>query len=120
MIEDELKEYLDGIASDIKTVIRNELSDNRKHTAIPEFLNRSKIAVKWGYSCQSSLKKWQLPDFGIPAYFNGNSPMYSREKLYKIIDNPQYYKEQWNRLSIQEKKKIEDQYQQMKRSSSNN
>ncbi|MGL1892194.1 MAG: hypothetical protein OCD02_11250 [Spirochaetaceae bacterium] len=118
MENDKIPDYLKKFLSELKLEIRNELEEHRRYTIAPEFLNKSKIASKWGYASQGSLIKWQLPDFGIPAFFNGRSPMYGRSAVNKIINNPKTYKEKWSRLTVNEKIAIQKQYVLMKRQDS--
>lgn len=101
------REILEGIKIEIER-LRLDLNE-------PQYLNKSKIARLWDYSCQSQIKKWQLPNFGIPTHFKGRSPMYKRSEVIDILNNPIPYKEKWMRLTVKDKIKIQDDYESQKR-----
>lgn len=96
------------------TYIFEEINEIKTLLGQPEFWNKSKIASHWGYSNQNQLKEWQLPDFGIPAYFNGKSPMFRIIDVKRISINPEHYKQKWNRLTVKEKQEIRAKFQMLK------
>lgn len=106
------REELIEILSAFEIRVAERVEEQLDH---PRYWNRTKIAKQWGYKNISQLKKWQLPDFGIPVFFNGISPMYKRSDVIEILTNPIVYKERWDRLSDKEKIKIEEQYQELKK-----
>lgn len=99
---------------DFQEAILNEMKELKRALGLPLFINRSKIAKKWGISNQSDLKPWQMPNFGIPEFFNGRCPMYREEDVCEIIRNATYYKEKWMRLSVKEKVEIKERFEALK------
>lgn len=95
-------------------VIMLELRDLKRQLQYPEFINKSRIAQIWGYTNQNQLKLWQLPNFGLPKFFNGKSPMYKETEVYEVVVNPEHYKQKWNRLTVKEKQEIRAKFLKLK------
>lgn len=105
---------IENLSKEIKKIqeinllsMQKDIHEIRESLILPSFWNKTKIAQYWGYSCQTLIKRWQLPNFGIPDFMNGRSPMYKVSNIKEIANNIQFYKNKWELMTLKEKQDIQ-------------